>query len=378
MDEVLNPGVVGVADGRGAEAPADVLLQQPAGPVRDVERRIGEDVVGLQVRVQVAQEGVRGLGAEVGLDAADGEVHVRQAPGGGVGLLAEDGDVGRLPAVGLHEALGLDEHAGGAAAGVVDAALVGLQHLDQQPHDAARGEELAAELALGLGELAEEVFVDPAQGVAGLAAVALEADVGDHVDQALELFRRDAAAGIVARELALEVGVVALAGQDGVVDQGRDLGPGGPVLQVLPACRGRYPEDPLGGVLVAALQQALHLRPDDAVRFELGLERLAPGREGIGDVLQEQQAQHDVFVLGRVHLAAQRVGRLPQGVGVGQVGVVVVVAVRHQVSLASDPCYAVGAQRSPRLIVTASKGATDTSAAPAKRPISRHASPSRA
>ena len=82
VDEVLNPGVVGVADGRRAVAPAHVVGQQLARPVADVERRIGEDVVGLEVGVQVAQEGVGGLRAEVGLDAADGEVHVRQPPGG--------------------------------------------------------------------------------------------------------------------------------------------------------------------------------------------------------------------------------------------------------------------------------------------------------
>lgn len=83
VDEVLNPGVVGVADRRRAVAPAHVVGQQLAGPVGDVERRIGEDVVGLEVGVQVAQEAVGGLAAEVGLDAADGEVHVRQPPGRG-------------------------------------------------------------------------------------------------------------------------------------------------------------------------------------------------------------------------------------------------------------------------------------------------------
>ena len=134
--------------------------------------------------MEVLEEGVGGLPAEVGLDGADGEVHVCEAPGGGVGLLAEDGDVGGVAAVGLDEGLGLNEHAAGAAAGVVDAALVGFEHLDEQAYDASGCVELAAEFALGLCELAEEVFVDAAEGVAGLGAVALEADVGDEVDQA--------------------------------------------------------------------------------------------------------------------------------------------------------------------------------------------------
>ena len=34
--------------------------------------------------------------------------------------------------------------------------------------------------------------------------------------------------------------------------------------------------------------------------------------EGVGDVLEEDQAEDDVLVLGRVHAAAQRVGHLPE------------------------------------------------------------------
>ena len=69
-----------------------------------------------------------------------------------------------LPAVRLDELLALHEHAARAAAGVVDAALVGRQHLDQHPDHAAGRVELAALLALGAGELGEEVLVDPARG----------------------------------------------------------------------------------------------------------------------------------------------------------------------------------------------------------------------
>ena len=47
-----------------------------------------------------------------------------------------------------HELLGLHEHAAGAAAGVVDAALVGFEHLHQHLHHRVRGVELAAALAL--------------------------------------------------------------------------------------------------------------------------------------------------------------------------------------------------------------------------------------
>ena len=170
------------------------------------------------------------------------------------------------------------------------------------------------------GELAEEVFVDAAERVAGLAAVALEADVGDQVDEPLHLDRLDAAAGVVARELALEVRVVALDGKDGVVDQRGDVGTGGLVLEVRPAGFGRHPEDALGRVLVAAFEQAFELLALDAVLFQFVFELVAPGLEGVGDVLQEEQAEDDVLVFRGIDGAPELVGGLPECVGVVEIG----------------------------------------------------------
>ena len=113
---------------------------------------------------------------------------------------------------------------------------------------------------------------------------------------------------VIARQLAFEDHVVALNGEDGVIDQLGYVGSSGVVLEVLPACLGRHPEDSLGGVLIAVLQQALGLVPGDAVGFQLAFE-LAPSRlKGVGDVLQEEQAKNDVLVLGSVDLSAQGVG----------------------------------------------------------------------
>ena len=42
--------------------------------------------------------------------------------------------------------------------------------------------------------------------------------------------------------------------------------------------------------------------------------------EGVGDVLEEDQAEDDVLVLGGVHAAAQRVGHLPELGFVADVG----------------------------------------------------------
>jgi hypothetical protein len=109
------------------------------------------------------------LAAQVEVDAADGQVHRRQAPGGGVGLLAEDGHVADLAAVRFDERFALHEHATAAAARVIHLAVVRGQHRHQRLDDAARRVELAAAFALGAGEHAQEVLVHLPQHITRFA-----------------------------------------------------------------------------------------------------------------------------------------------------------------------------------------------------------------
>src|SRR5437660_12183341 len=91
----------------------------------------GEDEVGAQIGMEIAPEGVGLLFAEIGFDAADGEVHHGKATGGGVALLTVDADVAELAAVGFYEFFRLHEHAARTATGIVNAALVGSEHFDE-------------------------------------------------------------------------------------------------------------------------------------------------------------------------------------------------------------------------------------------------------
>ena len=59
------------------------------------------------------------------------------------------------------------EHAAGAAARIVDAALVGRENLDQHADDARRRVELATLLAFRAGELRQEILIDAAESVLG-------------------------------------------------------------------------------------------------------------------------------------------------------------------------------------------------------------------
>ena len=89
VEEVLHPGVVGVARGRLTERPAGGFAQAVAAPTAHVERRIGQDVVGLPILVQVGMETVGGFQAEISFDAANCEVHPCEPPRGGIAFLSQ-------------------------------------------------------------------------------------------------------------------------------------------------------------------------------------------------------------------------------------------------------------------------------------------------
>jgi len=50
------------------------------------------------------------------------------------------------------------------------------------------------------------------------------------------------------------------------------------------------------------------------------LQFVLAGLETVGDVLEKEQTEDDVLVLGGIDLAAKRVGGFPKRVGVGEVG----------------------------------------------------------
>ena len=163
VDEVLHPGEVRVALGRDAVFPAEVVVL--AVPVGVVEGRVRQDVIGAEIRVLDVAEGVGMLLPDIRLDPADGEVHDGEAAGGGIAFLPVDGDVPELAAVAFHELFRLDEHAAGAAGGIVDAPLVGGEHLDKAAHHAGGGVELPAVLPLRTGEAGEEILIHPPEQI---------------------------------------------------------------------------------------------------------------------------------------------------------------------------------------------------------------------
>ena len=184
VHHVLQPGEVGIAGGRHAVLPAHVVIGHTVFPFLHVKRRVGHDVVGTEVGVLVARETVGGLFAEVEVHSADGHVHRRKPPGSGIGLLTVNRNLPNAPAVLLNEFLRLHEETTGATAGIVNAPLEWLKHLDDYRNDGLWRVVLPALLAFGHREFAEEVFIHVAEDVLCVQRFVMKRNARDQIDQA--------------------------------------------------------------------------------------------------------------------------------------------------------------------------------------------------
>ncbi|MFM1909069.1 MAG: hypothetical protein RLZZ591_2746 [Pseudomonadota bacterium] len=184
----------------------------------------------------------------------DGQVHGRQAPGGGVGFLAVDTYIAQFAAVGFDELFRLHKHAAAATAGVVHLALVRGQHGHQCFDDAGWGVELPATLAFGTGEHAQKVFVYLAQHVAGHGGVVAKADLRDQVHQLAQLAVGQLRAGVALVQNAFELGVFKFDQHQGVVDELAYLHAFGHGSYGFPARAVGHPEDVGALVIVAVFQ----------------------------------------------------------------------------------------------------------------------------
>jgi len=204
----------------------------------------------------------------------------------------------------LDELLALHEHSARAAAGVVNTALVGRKHEHKHLNHASGRVELSAFLALGAGELGEEVLVDAAEDVFGALLLVTQADGANEVNQLAEALLVERGAGVVFGQNALQRLVVALNGNHRIVNDLAYSGLFGVGLEVRPPRLLRHPEDVLRSILVWILR--------------VGTFRLFGNKPGVvllkcvGDVLQEDETENDVLVLGGVHIVAELVCRLPE------------------------------------------------------------------
>lgn len=219
--EILNPEVVRIVRARQAEGVtatgADLGAEAFLVHLADVEGRIRTDEVELpDGAVQVLVVGVAVL--DVALQPVHGQVHAGEADVSIDTLLPVDAEFrAGVPFVLLHEAGALHEHPPRTAGGIEDAAVEGLQHLDEEADDAGGREELAALLPLTHGEGAEEVFIDLPEGV----ALQISGDGGEGFEQVAE---QEGIEDLIAlRQHAGHVRIVPLDGLHGLIHRLADV-----------------------------------------------------------------------------------------------------------------------------------------------------------
>ena len=139
-----------------------------------------------------------------------------------------------------HEAGRLHKHAARATGRIQNAAMEGLDDLRQQAHDAGWRIKLAAALALGHGEFAEEVFVNASESI----VVKRGGDFGNLLEQLFEQGAGEEIEGF--GQHASQRGVVLLNIAHGSVDLGANVGRLGQGEQVIKPRLGAEIEHALG------------------------------------------------------------------------------------------------------------------------------------
>jgi hypothetical protein len=201
--------------------------------------------------MEVPVEAVLRPVAQVGVDAAQRQVHLGQPPRRRHELLPVDGQVVAPAPVGGDELRRLHEHPSRSAARVEHPPVIRLDDLDQEPDDRPGRVELAGVASLGGREPAEEVLVHPAEHVVGAVVDVREADVADEVDQSTQQALVDLGPGVALGQHPLEARVLLLDGFHRLVEKDPDRRLLRHGLELWPAGGRRHPEDVLRPVFVA-------------------------------------------------------------------------------------------------------------------------------
>ena len=173
--------------------------------------------------------------AQIGFEAADGNVHVRHLPRARIGFLSVDRYALQVAAVTTDELGTLHKHTSRTAARVIDTALIGFEDLDDGAHDAAGRIEFARILALHRGKLLQAVFVGAAQEVLLVAAL-VHLDVGEEFNHFAQTALVELGTCEVLGQDAFQSLVLAFDGKHRVVDHDAHFGRMSCLADDLPTC----------------------------------------------------------------------------------------------------------------------------------------------
>ena len=172
MHDVRQPREIGVAlRRRTVIRPANIAVELGMPPIGNVERRIGQHVIGAQIGMLIVEKRVGGFASQIEVDAANHEVHRHQTPRRVVAFLPVNRDVlfARLVMFGLvafNKLFRLHEHSARTAARVVNASRMWRQNLHEYSNHRFGRVKLAAFLTFRAGELSQKILVNLTQNIA--------------------------------------------------------------------------------------------------------------------------------------------------------------------------------------------------------------------
>ena len=166
VNHVLNPCVVGITGRRRSVLPANIILQFVLSPVRQIKRRVCHNEIRTKIGMKVIKERISLIRTEVCINATNRHIHLRHFPGIRIGFLTINGNALTIAAVCLDELHALHKHTAGAAARVINTAIIErLQDGNDCLNNTGRCVELAALHTFVSSELCDTILVSSAQKI---------------------------------------------------------------------------------------------------------------------------------------------------------------------------------------------------------------------
>ena len=319
---VLQPRKISVILRRHTKHPAQVILNPM--PFLDIERRVRQHVIKTLTRVRILSERITPAVTHRTINTVNRQVQARQTPGRLVTLLTIrqhtlltlTAAIKRTTGT-VHKIIRLHKHTARTAARIIHATAHRLNHTHQSVHHSRRGVELATLLALRTSKLTQEILIHETQNIFRRRMLTITHRREIRIRQQVNHLRQGALLHLLARIHGLKGTLQRRVLSHNLIHRGVNKLTHTVTLrllhQVRPAGTNRHIECMTSMVvrrLLQLLSQSLTLKAVLLSQHVLNI--LASLIEGVTNVLQEDQAQHEVAVTAGLHGTAQNVRGLPQ------------------------------------------------------------------
>ena len=319
---MLHPRKIRVILRRNTKHPARIILNPV--PLLDIERRVRQHIIKTLTRVRILNERIAPTVTHRTINTVNRQVQARQTPGRLVTLLTIrqhtliplSAAIKRAAST-VHKIIRLHKHATRTTARIIHAATRRLNHTHQSIHHSRRSVELATLLTLRTSKLTQEILIHKAQNILRRRMLTITHRREIRIRQQINHLRQGALLHLLTRIHGLQGTLQRRVLSHNLIHRRVNQLTHTVTLrllhQVRPASADRHIECMTSMVvrrLLQLLSQSLTLQAVLLGQHVLNV--FASLIEGVTNVLQEDQAQHEVAVTAGLHRTAQNVRGLPQ------------------------------------------------------------------